>query len=262
MWKSARTPLLIALAFAPGLAAAAEECRHQEPRTLTLDLKGVDSVSIQLRNHDLRLRGTAPGSGGAVRGRACASSAELLKDLTVTQRREGSKLLIDVGRPEGINLGGMFGRNRYAYLDLGMAFPKTLPVELDVGSGDADVDGVARLSARTGSGDLDVRRVAGRLDASVGSGDIEASDVGALRIESVGSGDLKASNVRGDASIGSIGSGDAEIRDVDGSVEVGSIGSGDLTINNVRGDLRVRRVGSGDVSHSGVRGKVEVPGQD
>lgn len=267
MWTTARRSALPLLLVATGLAApdrtlAADRCQHQSPRALTLDLKGADRVSITLRSHDLKLRGTAPGTGGAVRGRACASSAELLEGLTVTQRRDGTTLLIDIGRDEGVNPGGTWGRDRYASLDLGIAFPNTLPVTLDVGSGDAEVDGVASLSAKVGSGDLDVRSVAGRVQATLGSGDVDASDIGALRVDSIGSGDLKAMRVRGDAEIGSVGSGDAELRDVGGSVEVGSIGSGDLTINGVAGDLRVRRAGSGDISQSGVRGRVDVPRTD
>ena len=248
------------VAALPLAAHAGDQCRFQAPRALDLDLRGVGSVSVITNQHDVHVRGVS-GADGAVRGRACASKQDMLDRLQVTQRREGNRLVIEAKTDNERHGWHLFG-NDYATLDIGVAIPKSLPVTLDVGSGDADVDGVASLDAHVGSGDLDVRQVPGRVSASVGSGDVDLHDVGALEVDSVGSGDLKAERVRGDVRIGSVGSGDTTLKQVDGGVDVGSIGSGDLDVDGVGRDLRVRSVGSGDVSHRGVRGKVDVPRDD
>ncbi|GAA5009349.1 hypothetical protein FNZ56_02395 [Pseudoluteimonas lycopersici] len=256
-----RHALLCSILFAsPLLAHAGEQCRFQAPRTLDLDLDGVTGITVLTNEHDVHVRGV-DGNGGAVRGRACASKQDALDSLQVVQHREGSRLVIEAKTthlPKGWRLFG----DQYAYLDVGIAIPKSLPVVLDVGSGDANVENVASLDAHVGSGDLDVNRVPGQVSASIGSGDAGFSDIGALRVDSIGSGDLNANGVRGDVRIDSVGSGDATLKQVGGGVDVGSIGSGDLAVNGVGRDLRVRSMGSGDIDHHDVAGKVEIPRND
>ncbi len=250
--------LLAAAALAPWVASAAE-CKYEAPRNMQLDLASVQSVRVEVRSHDLHLRGSA-GNGLTLAGRACASDRAALADLTVTQRREGNQLLLDLGG-ESRTVFHLFG-NSYAYLDVTVQLPANLPVTLSVGSGDADVTGMQQLQAQVGSGDLHARKIAGRFAASVGSGDIDADDVGALEIGAVGSGDLKASGVRGDVHVGSIGSGDVQLHQVGGNVRAETIGSGDLTVNDVGGNFSLGAKGSGDVTHTGVKGKVSVPHDD
>lgn len=250
-----RRLLLAALLLAP-LASHADECKFQAPRNLTLDLTGVREVQVDLHSHDLHLNGSS-GPGGTVTGRACASDEKLLDDLTVTQRREGDRLIVEAGNRSHITI-SLF-KSSYTSLDLNMQVPSQIPVVLNVGSGDAWVSGFQRLTTQVGSGDVHVSKISGPFSASVGSGDVEVHDVGSLNIGSVGSGDVKIDGVHGDARLGSIGSGDVTVRGVDGGVRVDTLGSGDLRVRDVRGDLSVGAKGSGDISHSGVQGKVSVP---
>jgi Putative adhesin len=250
-----------ALLLTPALVHATEHCSFQAPRTAAIDLNGVRTIVINVGYHDLHLVGSQTGAV-KVEGRACASSATLLGSLQLTQRREGDRLILtEANDNNSWNSFGFF-HEHYAYLDLHINVPANLPVELEVGSGDADVVGVSRLNANTHSGDLHVHGVNGRFDANVGSGDVDAADIGEIHVGSVGSGDFKADRVRGDVQIGSIGSGDATLHTVGGSVDVGSVGSGDLRVNGVTRDLHVHSVGSGDVVHTGIAGRVDVPKQD
>jgi DUF4097 and DUF4098 domain-containing protein YvlB len=257
MWKL----LTCALLLTPSLAHAADECKFQAPRNAALNLAGVRTLVIGLGQHTLHLNGT-PGSTAQLSGRACASSQDRLNELRVTQRREGDRLILTAESVSSNWSFSLFGASHYAYLDLHVNVPANLPVELAVGSGDADVVGVARLSGHTGSGDLHVHGISGRFDAQVGSGDIEANGVGEIHVASVGSGDFKASDVHGDVQIGSIGSGSADLTKVGGNVVVDTIGSGDLSVDGVAHDLHVRKVGSGDVSHNAVAGRVDIPRED
>ncbi|WP_185817427.1 GIN domain-containing protein [Xanthomonas theicola] len=271
-----KTFALCALLLVPALALA-DDCKFSEPRNLKLDLAGVKKVVFDAQQNTLKLAG-AGASGGAfeLRGRACASDADTPKQLTLRQRRDGDTLTVTLqheGTLRGISLG-----NRYAYLDIAGSVPSSLPLQLRLGSGDADIGGVASLDAAVGSGDLHAHGVRGLVSATLGSGDIQLRDIGGLNLPTLGSGDLKASQIGGEVKIGtvgsgdltvhgvrggvqidSIGSGDAQLRDVSGSVAVQSIGSGDLDVSDVGGKLTVQRAGSGDVHHSGVRGSVDVP---
>ncbi len=264
--------LLLATAAVPALAA---ECRHSAPRSLDLDLSGVKTVMFDVGPHELRVRAASSGAR-TVSGRACASEADRLESLTLTQQRDGDRLVVRLRRERefsGFGLG-----NRYAYLDLDAGVPDDVLVQLDVGSGDAWLGGAAAASADVGSGDVELRDIRGRTTVKVGSGDVGIDGAGALKVLSIGSGDVEARNVRGDTEVGSIGSGDfslragggnvsiesigsgdAELADIGGSVRVGSIGSGDLKARGVGADLTVSSVGSGEVRHDGVRGAVDVP---
>ena len=255
-----RRLIAAALLLAPIVCFAASPCKYEAPRNLQLDLAGIRGIQIDVHSQDLHLTGS-DNSKGTVTGRACASSQAVLDKLQVSQRRDGDQLLIDIGGDGGFTF-NLFGGNSYASLDVTMQLPANLPVTLRVGSGDADVAGVQQLQASVGSGDLHVRRLAGKLGASVGSGDIDATDIGGLDLGSVGSGDVKAEGIKGDARIGSIGSGDVTLRQVGGNVHADTLGSGDLDVSDVGGDFSLGAKGSGDVTHAGVKGKVNVPHDD
>jgi hypothetical protein len=255
MWKLLACSLLLT----PALAHAADECTFQAPRVGTLDLAGVHTIQLDIGRHNLHLIGSQTGNV-KIAGRACASSAAMLPSLRFTQRREGDRLILTATNDSRTRT--IFGMFSYAFLNLRVEVPNNLPIELSVGSGDADVVGVSQLKASTGSGDLHVHGVNGRFDASVGSGDIDAADVGEVQVGAIGSGDFKADRVRGDVRIASIGSGDATLRAIGGSVDVGTVGSGDLRVDGVSHDLHVRSVGSGEVEHKGVAGRVDVPKDD
>lgn len=251
-----RKSILGCLLLVPLSAFAGDNCEHSKPLDLTLNLDGVRSVVFEVGAHDLKLD-AAPNAPAELHGRACASDQDRLDGLSVTSRRAGDQLIVTMAREDSDGF-SLFGHN-YAHIELQGTLPDTLPVELEVGSGDAVASGVAELVVDVGSGDADIRQVAGTVSTSVGSGDIQLDRIGSLRVESIGSGDLAARRIAGDVRIGSIGSGDAELDDIGGNVEAGSIGSGDLDIGNVRGNLRVRSIGSGDVSHNGVDGDIDLP---
>ncbi|WP_049623402.1 DUF4097 family beta strand repeat-containing protein [Frateuria defendens] len=244
------------LLFVPLAALAEAPCKYEAPRNLSLDLAGVRAIEVELGAYDLHLRGEPGAKGLEARGRACASEQRLLDQLTVTQRREGDRVVLGIGTDRG---GFSFFGGGETRLEVDVTVPAGLPVTLGVGSGDAEVAGVRELDSHVGSGDLHVRGIAGRFAISVGSGDVVADDLGSLEVGAVGSGDLKASHVRGDVRVGSIGSGDVTLRQVGGSVHADTLGSGDLDVADVGGDFSLGAKGSGDVSHQGVKGRVSVP---
>ncbi|MEG2806326.1 DUF2807 domain-containing protein [Stenotrophomonas sp.] len=247
--------LAVASLLSLPLAALADEpqCKFNEPRALTLDLAGAKAVVFEVNQHDLVL--TAGPGPAQLAGRACASDAAWLRELTVTQQKVDGKLVVKLVR-EGRNHVTM-GSN-YAYLDLRGSVPDTLLVQMKVGSGDASVSGAHSLSADVGSGDIKLHGIKGLVTAAIGSGDVILDGAGALNVMSVGSGDFKARNVAGNAKVGTLGSGDLDLDGVQGNVELGTVGSGDVDLRQVKGNVKVGNVGSGDLEIRGVGGSVSV----
>ncbi|WP_045738723.1 DUF4097 family beta strand repeat-containing protein [Xanthomonas sp. MUS 060] len=255
--------------------AMAEECKYSEPRELKLKLDGIKSVLLDVQQNAIKLTGNANGIS-ELRGSACASDADMLKELTVHQRRDGDTLVVNLqheGKIHGINQG-----NRYAYLNMAGSVPANLQVQLRLGSGNADIGSVASLEARVGSGDLHAHAINGPVTVTVGSGDVELHGIGSLtmptlnsgnstvnqvvgdvRIGNVGSGELSVHGVHGNVQIDSVGPGDVRLNDVTGNVALHSIGSGNVSVDNIGGNLSVQRTGSGDIHQRGVSGSVHLP---
>lgn len=266
---------LVLLALLAPAAAAASDCEHTQPRTLSLDLEGIRAIRIEVNASELRL---APARDGkpTFTARACASDPAYFDQLKLTQVREGDVLVVSAQR-EGYSI-GVFFKSTYAYFQLDAQLPVELAYDVRVGSGEAWISGQPNVRVDVGSGDAQVRGAAGTLTARVGSGDLEGFDIGTLDVVSVGSGDVKVRGVRGDAKVGDIGSGDVELHTVggnasiesvgsgdikvvgvDGRVDIGTIGSGDADITDVGDGLALRRVGSGDLRHRDVRGAIDIP---
>jgi hypothetical protein len=266
--------LILVAASAPALAM--HECKFAAERNLDIDPAGLKALQLVLGSSDARVEGVAGIKRIEVRGKACASEEGWLKGLTVGQERSADRVTVTTRREDGPHMGG-WGVS-YAYIDLEVRLPADLLVDVDAGSGDANVAHVAALHFGSGSGDLNAAHVAGDVSVRVGSGDAILDDVGSVTLERAGSGDIRATTVRGDAKVGHVGSGDMKFSDVRGSVhvdsvgsgdlivsraggdvEVGSIGSGDVTVSDIGGSFIVHSAGSGDLHHRNVTGKVDVP---
>ena len=102
-----RTLAVASLLLLP-LSALAEQpqCTFNEPRDLKLDLAGAKAVVFEVNQHDLVL--TAGGGAAQLSGRACASNADWLRQLTVTQQKVGDKLVLEAGSEITLKGGGSF----------------------------------------------------------------------------------------------------------------------------------------------------------
>ncbi|MEO8010433.1 MAG: DUF4097 family beta strand repeat-containing protein [Dokdonella sp.] len=237
----------------------ADLCEHRAERNLDIDVAGLRGLVIELGADDLALRGVAGLKRIEVRGIACASDPERLARLQLAERRDGDRVVVRAER-ESTSSWSLFG-STYGSLDLEVRIPAELALEIDAGSGDSVISDVAALNYKAGSGDLELRNVAGDVRAHVGSGDIEAFDVGAFTLVSTGSGDIGVDGVRSDVIAESAGSGDMKYSRVGGTVRIGDVGSGDVTVTGIGGDVIVASIGSGDVSVDEVRGNLSVRAQ-
>lgn len=239
--------------------AMADNCSYSRDINFDVAVQGLERLGIDVGAGELSVTGASQSDMISVRAVACADSQSKLDDLDITQDRRGDRLDItsETGDSDWDSV-TWFGSS-YAYIDVNIAIPAGLIIELDDGSGDINLTDVSGdFSIEDGSGGIEITRVTGNLRINDGSGDIQVEDVtGSVRVED-GSGDMTLYRISGDVHVLGDGSGDIRIETVGGNVTIEDDGSGDIRVRNVAGSFETGDTGSGDVDYSDVRGRVDV----
>ena len=270
--------VLMLLALAPVSALAwGDDCKFTADRAAGIDARGVDKVVIRAGAGDMKVVGRGTAVRVEARGTACAAKQELLDQVQLSVRREGNTVIVETNLPQDKAGGWSFGDNEYAYIDVGIALPSSIPVEAIDSSGDAEFEDLKALTLQDSSGDLEVRRIAGLADISDSSGDIDVEAAGSVTLrDSSGdievdevrgdvevlldsSGDIRIANVNGSARVRQDSSGNLRFEQVKGNVDVDSDSSGDIYAGRVTGNFTVTEDSSGSIEHESIGGYVQVP---
>ena len=204
---------LLLLALGPATAFAwGDGCKFRADRAGGVDAKGVEKVVMRTGAGDMKVVGRGNAVRIEARGVACAAKQELLDAAQISVRREGNVVYVETNLPQNQE-GWSFGNNEYAYIDIGIALPSSIPVDATDSSGDADFEDLKALTLQDSSGDLAIHRIAGLADVGDSSGDIEIDDAGSVRVRD-SSGDIEVDEVHGDVEVVLDSSGD--IRDREG----------------------------------------------
>lgn len=268
---------LLLLALVPVTASAwGDGCKFRADRAAGIDAAGVEKVIIRTGAGDMKVVGRGNAVRIEARGVACAAKQELLDASQVNVRREGNVVYVETALPQN-DESWSFGNNEYAYIDIGIALPSSIPVEATDSSGDATFEDLKALTLQDSSGDLDIDRIAGLADVGDSSGDIEIGSAGSVRVrDSSGdiniddvesdvdvtldsSGDIEIAKVKGNVRVEQDSSGSIRIEDVKGNVNVDSDSSGDIYAASVSGDFTVGEDSSGSIEHGSIGGKIHVP---
>jgi hypothetical protein len=255
-------------------AGSASACEFRADRAGAIDTQGVQKIVVRTGAGDLKVRGRE-GARIEAKGQACASSQALLDAVSVSVRREGTTAFVESVIP--VEMLENEERRGYAYIDLDITLPANLPVDAQDSSGDAELSGLAALTMRDSSGDLEIERVKGAVDVQDSSGEARIVDVasvrlqdssgdvrieqvaGAVEVVSDSSGDLLVRNIGGRLDIRQDSSGDIRAEDVRGNVFVGIDSSGSIYARNVSGDFTVETDASGEIVHENVKGRISTP---
>ncbi len=267
---------LVVLALGPATALAwGDGCKFRAERSAGVDATGIEKVVIRVGAGDMKAIGVAKATRVEARGPACADKQELLDAAQIIVRREGNIVYVETELPQ--NDGSNWAGNEYASIDIGIAVPANVPVDLQDSSGDANIENIASVVMQDSSGDLEILDIAGLAEVTDSSGDITIERAGKVLLRD-SSGDIDVSGIRENVHVVSDSSGDITIESVDGSVRIEQDSSGDIRVENVKRDVTVDadssgsiyagRVGgnftvlddsSGSISHESVRGTVTVP---
>jgi DUF4097 and DUF4098 domain-containing protein YvlB len=251
-----RYPLLL-LALVPVSASAwGDGCKFTADRAAGIEATGVEKVVIRAGAGDMKVVGRGNAVRIEARGVACAAKQALLDATQISVRREGNVVYVETALPQNDD-SWKFGNNEYAYIDIGIALPSSIPVEATDSSGDANFEDLKALTLQDSSGDLELHRIDGLADVFDSSGDIEIERAGSVRLRD-SSGDIDVDDVRGDVNVVLDSSGDIEIARVDGSVRVEQDSSGTIRVENVKGNVTVDSDSSGDIYAGTVGGDFTV----
>ena len=235
--------------------ALAQRCEHSRDINLTSDASGVRQTIIIAEAGELVIEG---GSGDqiVIEGRACASDEDRLAEMSVEVSPRDDRVTIETEIPDGWSWTG----GRYAYIDLHIQVPSGMALNVDDGSGNLTIRGVASVELDDGSGNLEVSTVAGDVTIEDGSGNIGLEGIGGEVWITDGSGNINIDDA-GSVVVDDDGSGNIEIDGVRGSVMVHEDGSGGIWVASVGGDFTVQDDGSGGIQHRDVAGSVKIPKQ-
>lgn len=249
--------LLLAVSAAPAFAQY-DDCRHEAQRNTTLDLNDARRLVVDAGSGSLKIVGRPGLSHVRVRGRACASSADLLEDITLRSRRSGGDIVIEANvNRDRRNQGWNHRENHYARLDVEIEVPARMVAEIHDGSGSIDLSNLGAVVIEDGSGDIVANDLNGDVDIEDGSGGIRLVDVaGRVQIDD-GSGEITLHNVGGLIDIDD-SSGEINIRVARNTVRI-SDSSGSIDVSDVAGDLIVDDDSSGGIDYDNVKGRVDIP---
>jgi hypothetical protein len=231
------------------------DCSQKAPREATVDAAGAREVRVIARAGALKIHGRDGATSVAVHGTACSSSQDRLQEIKLVAERRGDVVYVEAAIPEYEWFGGARA------LDLDIEVPSSIALDVDDGSGSAEIRGVASLKIEDGSGELTIDGVKGGVAVDDGSGSLEVANVGGeVRVKD-GSGEIVAHDV-GSVLIEEDGSGGVRITRVRGNVRIRDDGSGSISVRDVAGDFTVDQDGSGSIDHHDVRGRVRIPSDE
>jgi DUF4097 and DUF4098 domain-containing protein YvlB len=224
-----------------------------------VDLAGIDLVKMRLGSGDIVVMSDDVAEGEFIIKKTYrATKKDHLEEMEgegeVTFERDGSTLIVE--RQPSRYPGFEMVSKGYVSIDIMATLPASLPLDIDTGSGDVEIDErTGRVWIDTGSGDVRIDGASGGLEAEAGSGDLRIGTAAAGVTLATGSGDVWADRIEGDVDL-STGSGDIDIGEVVGDLWAGT-GSGDVAIDKSDGTAYVK-TGSGDVMFRGHKGSAEV----
>jgi DUF4097 and DUF4098 domain-containing protein YvlB len=255
-----RVVVFLLLAGGSVLAWADDDCAFRAERSLDIDPKGLSVFKLDTGAGDLVVEGVAGLAKIELRGKACASAADVLENIQFTQQREGATATAATKIPDIGDNWSIFGAGHYAYMDVRVRMPSGLKLDLRDSSGDLEVSGLTNgLDLKDSSGDIKLRDIVGAVNVTDTSGDIEVRGIGGdFTVISDSSGDINVDDVKGNAVVQEDSSGDITLRHVGGDARVDRDSSGDITFEDVGRDAVVGADGSGDITADGVKGNFTV----
>ncbi len=192
-----------------------------------LDLHYQDVSQLSIDSHGAGAIDIVSGADNEITGRISCRDENYLQQVMVRQTRDN--LRIDFPKTSWF---------RDQTVDIELAVPDDLAVEITTGSGDVNIAVPIRRSRITS-----------------GSGDVELDDVAGLRC-TTGSGDISVKSITDDPSRVGSGSGNLVIGEVSAALQAKSA-SGDVEINQLSEALRANTA-SGDITVTATSGSAEI----
>jgi hypothetical protein len=246
---------LVMVTAMPTFAQDYDECRHEAQRTANVDANGARLLALEAGAGSLKIEGKPGLNRVVIRGRACASHADLLDDIKLQANREGTDVVVEANKRN--HEWDTHRRDEYARLDLIIEIPARMAAEIIDGSGTMELSNLGTVRITDGSGDIIGDDLNGDVRVRDGSGSIRLTDVaGRVNIDD-GSGGISLRNISGPIDVND-SSGEITIRVAQNNVRI-SDSSGGIDVSDVAGDFVVVDDSSGEIDYDNVKGTVDIP---
>lgn len=243
-----------AVAFA--LGTGHRDCAFEAERELSLAADDAALLSIDAGSGDLVVEGRAGVEHVAATARVCATHEEDVEQLRVTIERVGGEIVLTAHYPDSRR-----GGSGTARIDLDVAMPLGMPVDIDDSSGSIEVFGTGDLEIDDSSGSIRVMGANGSVRVEDSSGGLEIRDVAGDVEIADGSGEIDVQDVEGSLRVRD-GSGGIAAAEIESDVVIDDDGSGSIDVRNVGGNFVVEDDGSGSIRYSDVAGRVDIPADE
>ncbi|HET9441416.1 MAG TPA: hypothetical protein VFO52_14665, partial [Longimicrobiales bacterium] len=120
---------LLLVSALPLAAQRSGECDHEAQRSATVDANGARLLRLEAGSGSLKVEGKPGLNRVVVRGRACASSASLLEQITLTGQRSGADVVIAANVQRNRD-GWNYRDGEYARLDVVIEVPAGMAAEI------------------------------------------------------------------------------------------------------------------------------------
>ncbi len=289
---SAKTLLPLTL-LAWASVSSAQPCEFERIDPVSESLTDITRVELNALAGELEISGQSTETL-SLESRACADTQKHLDNIRLDIRRDAGVLTVTVV----MDLDDVLWDAEYAYADLVVHLPATMPVAIRDSSGDISLKDVSvasiddssgkitgrdlhgDMTVNDSSGDMRFDRVTGSITLTDSSGDIELRDInGAVTVRADGSGSIELTRISGAVEVGRDGSGDIDIdtagpvhiqgdgsgeiviSNVSGGVYIGADGAGSIDVADITGDFTVDAKGSGHIRTRRISGKISIPQQ-
>jgi len=210
---------------------------YEEMRELTLDTRGVDSLTIENGAGTITVRGDA--SATQIQVEASIRVPGRNVDRAKKKLDNELELSLEKDSDEAI-LKAYFDHSGWGWgespaVDLDIVVPARMHLTIDDNSGSLTVSDVrGDINVDDGSGEINMSNVGGNIDIDDGSGSIEIDGSGGNVAIDDGSGGIRVRGVEGSVIVDD-GSGSIDVRDVKQDLIIVDDGSGGLTFSNIAG---------------------------
>jgi hypothetical protein len=211
---------------------------YEETRELSLEIRGIDSLSIAAGAGSLDVTGVS-GSDQIlvtatiqVPGRDDDDARERIEsDMVLSLEKDSDTAELKAWFDDGWGFGDS------PHIQLKVSMPEGMHLEIDDGSGSIEIENVrGDIVLDDGSGSLTMKDVGGELRIDDGSGSVSISGAGGDVFINDGSGSIKVRGVAGSVTVDD-GSGSIDVRDVEEDLIIVDDGSGGLDFSNIGGKV-------------------------
>jgi hypothetical protein len=246
------TILLLTLA---ANTANAGDCKYSRDIQRVVDLGSVTELMVEAGAGSLEISGDSSRSDVQIEANICSSDEDFLDKMDVISDVKSSTAHFETVFPHK----SFWDGNEQASINLVLTVPASSLLDVQDSSGEALVQGVAKLVMTDSSGQLTIKNISGDVKVRDSSGALKLQNIDGDVEVTDSSGGIYVTDVKGNLLVIADSSGEIEAKRIGKDVIVKRDSSGAIEVKDVQGNFTVEKDSSGGITYKNVVGKVNIP---